>query len=110
MFAKTSTDTNPWAIVLATNKSEARREAVRHILDRVPYSGKNKEMRLEPDPNVVRVYEPRHFSNRSIDFETERVRRRKRAATRAKQQQQAKEQAQQEEHEAREQARPRTLR
>ncbi len=38
MFEKTHTEKNPWVIIQANRKTKARLEAMRHILDRIPYS------------------------------------------------------------------------
>ena len=40
MFEVTHTDLNPWIIIKANRKTKARIEAIRHILERVDYEGK----------------------------------------------------------------------
>jgi polyphosphate kinase 2 len=37
MFEKTNTDTNPWIIIDANKKSEARLKAIKHVLETIPY-------------------------------------------------------------------------
>ncbi len=37
MFEKTNTEANPWIIIKADRKPKARMEAIRYILDKVPY-------------------------------------------------------------------------
>lgn len=43
MFRVTNTEKNPWIIIKADRKSNARLEAVQHLLDGVPYEPKSKE-------------------------------------------------------------------
>jgi len=54
MFSKTHTSFSPWTIVRADEKRKARLESVRHVLNFLPYDGKEKaQVRVAPDPNVV---------------------------------------------------------
>ncbi|MEQ8924514.1 MAG: polyphosphate kinase 2 [Fulvivirga sp.] len=42
MFEHTNTEQNPWTVLKADKKTIARIKAIEHILDRVPYEGKEK--------------------------------------------------------------------
>jgi polyphosphate kinase 2 len=43
MFEKTNTETSPWIIIKANKKSSARIEAIKHILDIIPYPIEDNE-------------------------------------------------------------------
>jgi polyphosphate kinase 2 len=54
MFSKTHTSYSPWIIVKANSKIKARVEAVRHVLNILPYKGKgDSKVNLHPDPSIV---------------------------------------------------------
>ena len=54
MFSKTHTSYSPWVIVKANSKIKARLEAIRHVLNTLPYKGKGEaNVTLHPDPSVV---------------------------------------------------------
>ncbi len=54
MFSKTHTSYSPWAIVKANSKMKARLEAIRHVLNTLPYEGKSEsKVNLHPDPGIV---------------------------------------------------------
>jgi polyphosphate kinase 2 len=54
MFSKTHTSYSPWIIVKANNKMKARLEAIRHVLNTLPYKGKGEsKVNLHPDPAIV---------------------------------------------------------
>ncbi|MDE3042112.1 MAG: polyphosphate kinase 2 [Nitrospirota bacterium] len=54
MFSKTHTTYSPWIIVKANDKQAARLESLRHVLNLLPYKGKEEaSIRLAPDPNVI---------------------------------------------------------
>ncbi|MEK7237326.1 MAG: polyphosphate kinase 2 [Nitrospirota bacterium] len=54
MFSKTHTTYSPWIIVKANDKQAARLESLRHVLNLLPYKGKDEApIRLTPDPNVI---------------------------------------------------------
>lgn len=54
MFSKTHTSYAPWVIVKANNKIRARLEAIRHVLNTLPYGGKETaKVTLHPDPNII---------------------------------------------------------
>jgi polyphosphate kinase 2 (PPK2 family) len=56
MFKHTSTQKNPWVIVKGNNKSQARLEAMRYVLNKIDYTGKGEtDQRLRPDPTVVEI-------------------------------------------------------
>jgi len=50
MFFYTDTADAPWTVVKSNDKKRARLEAIRHVLNRFPYLGK--------DPGVVRIADP----------------------------------------------------
>ncbi len=65
MFSKTHTTYSPWTIVKSNDKKIARLEAMRYVLSRFDYEGKNDaEISLTPDPNVVMRF---YRSNLQID-------------------------------------------
>ena len=54
MFSKTHATFSPWIIVKANDKQAARLESLRHVLNLLPYKGKEEALiRLTPDPNVI---------------------------------------------------------
>ena len=54
MFSKTHTSYSPWVIVKANSKTKARLEAIRHVLNTLPYKGKEEsKVTLHPDPDIV---------------------------------------------------------
>ena len=54
MFSKTHTSYSPWIIVGANDKKRARLASIRHVLNLIPYEGKDSAtVDLTPDPNVV---------------------------------------------------------
>ena len=54
MFSKTHTSYSPWVIVKANSKMKARLEAIRHVLNTLPYKGKDEsKVNLHPDPAIV---------------------------------------------------------
>ncbi|MDP1948448.1 MAG: polyphosphate kinase 2 [Nitrospirota bacterium] len=54
MFSKTHATFSPWIIVKANDKQAARLESLRHVLNLLPYKGKDEApIRLTPDPNVI---------------------------------------------------------
>jgi polyphosphate kinase 2 len=53
MFAATDTEHAPWTVVKSNDKKRARLAALRHVLSRLPYEGKDPEAVGEPDPLIV---------------------------------------------------------
>jgi polyphosphate kinase len=53
MFERTSTEIAPWYIVRSNDKKRGRINAMRHVLDVLPYEGKNPEVVVPPDPLIV---------------------------------------------------------
>jgi polyphosphate kinase len=53
MFERTSTEIAPWYIVRSNDKKRGRINAMRHVLDVLPYEGKNLEVVVPPDPLIV---------------------------------------------------------
>ncbi len=53
MFFYTDTADAPWTVVKSNDKKRARLEAMRHVLNRFPYTGKDLEVVGTPDPLIV---------------------------------------------------------
>lgn len=65
MFSKTHTSYAPWTIVKANNKMRARVEAIRHVLNTLPYNGKGEsQVNLHPDPTIVLRF---HRKSKELD-------------------------------------------
>jgi polyphosphate kinase 2 len=65
MFNRTHNSFSPWIIVQANDKRKARMESIRHVLNLLPYTGKDEATtRLAPDPNVIIRY---HRESANID-------------------------------------------
>lgn len=57
MFSQTHTSYCPWIIIEANDKKQARLEAIRYVLNRFDYDGKEDAgIVLAPDPNLVARY------------------------------------------------------
>ena len=57
MFTNTHTAYCPWTIVQTNSKKTARLEAMRYVLSRFDYEGKDDaQINLSPDPNIVMRY------------------------------------------------------
>lgn len=56
MFRLTGTQNSPWVVFKGNNKGKARKEAIRYVLNTIPYEPKGLTTeRLEPDPNIFRI-------------------------------------------------------
>jgi polyphosphate kinase 2 len=65
MFSKTHTAYSPWMMIKTNDKEVARLEAIRHVISKFDYDGKETaKTTLTPDPNVVMRY---YRSNSNID-------------------------------------------
>ena len=53
MFLHTDTAEAPWTVIKSNDKKRARLEAMRHVLSRVDYDGKDIDVVGAPDPNIV---------------------------------------------------------
>jgi polyphosphate kinase 2 len=53
MFRHTDTSEAPWTVVRSNDKKRARLEAMRSLLDKFDYDGKDQEAVGRPDPNIV---------------------------------------------------------
>jgi polyphosphate kinase len=53
MFFYTDTADAPWTVVKSNDKKRARVEAMRHVLNRFDYDGKDPEIVATPDPKIV---------------------------------------------------------
>jgi len=57
MFTNTHTTYCPWTIIQTNDKKTARLEAMRHVLSKFDYEGKeDAQTNLNPDPNIVMRY------------------------------------------------------
>jgi hypothetical protein len=53
MFFYTDTADAPWTVVKSNDKKRARLEAIRHVLERFDYAGKDKEVVGKPDRKII---------------------------------------------------------
>ncbi|HUC21821.1 MAG TPA: polyphosphate kinase 2 [Streptosporangiaceae bacterium] len=53
MFFYTDSDWAPWTVVKSNDKKRARLEAMRHILERFDYDGKDEEIVGKPDRKII---------------------------------------------------------
>ena len=53
IFRLTHTDAVPWTVVRANDKRRARLNAMRAVLSRIDYTGKDFTVATAPDPNIV---------------------------------------------------------
>ncbi len=53
MYYHTHTDHAPWTTIMADDKKRARLNAIRCVLNALPYTDKHPTLDLRPDPNIV---------------------------------------------------------
>jgi hypothetical protein len=53
MFHYTDSAHAPWAVVKSNDKKRARLEAIKHVLRKFDYEGKNDEVIGEPDQTLI---------------------------------------------------------
>jgi len=53
MFYYTDTEIAPWTVIKSNDKKRGRVQAMRHVLSRFDYSGKDRELVGTPDPQLV---------------------------------------------------------
>jgi polyphosphate kinase 2 len=53
MFFYTDTADAPWTVVKSNDKKRARLEAIRHVLEKFDYEGKDPEVVGKPDPKII---------------------------------------------------------
>jgi polyphosphate kinase 2 len=53
MFHYTDTDEAPWTVVKSNDKKRARLAAIRHVLAKFDYDGKDEDVIGEPDKNII---------------------------------------------------------
>ena len=53
MFLRTNIEVAPWTIIKSDDKMRARVNAMRHVLDVLDYTGKNRSVARAPDPLIV---------------------------------------------------------
>ncbi len=56
MFEKTHTDINPWVVVKANDKSVARLECIKYVLNKVPYVSNEERDSLDFNGKVIATY------------------------------------------------------
>jgi polyphosphate kinase 2 len=57
MFKRTSIEKSPWIIIKGNSKDKARMEAMRYVLNSIPYEQKGLTgERLEPDHTILSIY------------------------------------------------------
>ena len=58
LFDKTSTVNNPWVIIDAEDKRVSGLNAIRYVLQNIPYEGKNEKVLDKEFPEVIAVLKP----------------------------------------------------
>jgi hypothetical protein len=53
MFFYTDTAEAPWTVVKSNDKKRARIEAIRHVLSKIDYDGKDEEVIGKPDRAII---------------------------------------------------------
>jgi len=53
MFEKTDVDWAPWTVIRSDGKKRARLNCMRHVLNSLPYEGKDRKVAVPPDPKIV---------------------------------------------------------
>ena len=53
MLKKTSTDFSPWYVIRSDDKHQARRQAIKLILNSVNYRNRNNKLNFKIDPKIV---------------------------------------------------------
>jgi polyphosphate kinase 2 len=53
MFFYTDTNDAPWTVIKSDDKKRARINALRHILNELPYPNKNPDIIIKPDPLIL---------------------------------------------------------
>jgi len=59
MFKGSHTIENPWIIIKANDKKNARLESIKYVLNSVPYDISNTETDLSNDPEILDSYHPK---------------------------------------------------
>jgi polyphosphate kinase 2 len=71
MFFYTDTADAPWTVVKSDDKKRARINALRHILNELPYPNKNPSIQIAPDPLIVgsaaEIYEEGEHSLEAVE-------------------------------------------
>jgi len=62
MLKRTHTTHAPWKVIRSNDKHRARLNAIKVILNSVPYQRLNQEMDFVPDPDIV-ISGPRELEN-----------------------------------------------
>lgn len=63
IFSATHTDAAPWTVVLSNDKRRGRLNAMRAVLSRIDYEGKDASVAKAPDPLLVGAG-PKFFTTR----------------------------------------------
>jgi hypothetical protein len=69
MLFYTDTADAPWTIIRSDDKKRARLNAMRHVLNNIPYAGKDMNVVQPPDPKILgsakSIYEHSEVAHRS---------------------------------------------
>lgn len=53
MFKNSGTELSPWVVIKGNNKDKARKEAIRYVLNKIPYTHKGEAAdRIQPDEDI----------------------------------------------------------
>ncbi len=53
MLAETDTEYAPWTVVRSNDRRRTRLEIIRHVLRKLDYAGKNANVVVDPDPEII---------------------------------------------------------
>src|SRR5258708_37845185 len=65
MFARSDDPLSPWPVVRADDKHAAHLNVIRHLLSKLDYAGKDKNLTV-PDPEIVFAYDELYLENGMI--------------------------------------------
>lgn len=75
MFSRTHNDIAPWTVIKTDDKMRGRINAMRHVLNVLPYDGKDLSVSHQPDPLIVasadEIFEMQQTSDQSSTDSTE---------------------------------------
>jgi polyphosphate kinase len=68
MFHYTDSDYAPWTVVKSNDKKRARLEAIKHVLRKYDYEGKDEDVIGEPDMSLIGPPSELSEHNPSLSF------------------------------------------
>jgi hypothetical protein len=68
MFHYTDSEHAPWTVVKSNDKKRARLEAIKHVLRKFDYDGKNADAIREPDPALIGPPSELYERNLALSF------------------------------------------